>query len=211
MGGDRYLGVVSELSGTATRDERRPDVERRLISAVTALCADGTAFGTLSMSRIVREAGLGRATFYLYFADRSAFVLRLVDHVRDQLMASVSASWRSADDQESLTRALAEFVEVYHREFPLITAVVDAGAGDVVVAEALENRIQGFITESAQVIEAAQAGGVVRPELPARETASALVWMVERTCYRMAGSGDSGARARLADALAMIAWHSLHP
>ncbi|MEV0341446.1 hypothetical protein AB0H49_20690 [Nocardia sp. NPDC050713] len=62
--------------------------------------------------------------------------------------------------------ALTEFVEVRFREFPLITAVVDASIGDAAVAERVETNPQRFIDdESVQVIEAAQARSVLRADL----------------------------------------------
>ncbi|MCV7236016.1 TetR family transcriptional regulator [Mycobacterium branderi] len=64
---DVFTSGHPAISGRAPRDERRPDVERRLFAAVDTLCADGTPFAEVSIARLVREAGLGRATFYLYF------------------------------------------------------------------------------------------------------------------------------------------------
>lgn len=202
--------LVTEISGSASRDERRPDVERRLIAAVVELCSGGALFADLSIARIVRTAAIGRATFYLYFPDRSAFVLRLVDHVRAELAGSVAAVWRAAGDRGALETALADFVEIYAREYPLITAVIDAAVTDARVAGQIEANLQSFIDESTRTIEAAQKRGIVRGDLPASETASALVWMVERTCYRMIGGSDEQQRARLNQALTTITWQSLH-
>ncbi|MFD3747480.1 TetR/AcrR family transcriptional regulator [Nocardia sp. NPDC058633] len=202
---------MTEISGSASRDERRPEVERRLIAAVSDLCAGGALFADLSVSRIVRTAAIGRATFYLYFPDRSAFVLRLVDHVRAELAGSVAAVWRAAGDRGALEAALADFVEIYAREYPLITAVVDASGTDAQVAQRMEANLGLFIEESARTIVAAQQRGTVRGEVPAEETAAALVWMVERTCYRVIGGSTEKERARLNRALTMIIWHSLHP
>ncbi|WP_410872671.1 TetR/AcrR family transcriptional regulator [Nocardia sp. A7] len=201
---------MTEISGSASRDERRPDVERRLIAAVTNLCADGGRFADLSIARIVGAAGIGRATFYLYFPDRSAFSLRLVDHVRAELAGSVAAVWRSAGDRDALATALADFVEIYANEYPLITAVFDAAVTDAQVAGRMEDNVQAFIAESARTIEVAQQRGIVSGDVPAIETASALVWMVERTCSRMIGGSDEQGRARLTRALTTIIWNSLH-
>lgn len=211
MCGRATLQLVTQISGSASRDERRPDVERRLIAAVGDLCAGGARFADLSISRIVRAAAIGRATFYLYFPDRSAFALRLVDHVRAELAGSVVAVWRAAGDRGALAAALADFVEIYARDYPLITAVMDAAVTDAQVAGRMDDNMRSFIAESARTIEIAQQRGAVRGDLPAGETAAALVWMVERTCSRMIGGSDEHQRARLTQALTTIIWHSLHP
>jgi AcrR family transcriptional regulator len=198
------------ISGKAPRDERRPDVERRLFEAVSSLCADGTSFTEVSVSQLVREAGLGRATFYLYFADRSAFVLRLIDHTREQIAGPVSVLWGTVlEDRAALEAALLEFVTVFSSEYPLAAAVVDAAANDPAAKAKLDEGMQMFITESAKVLKKAQKRGLIRTDLPAYETASALVWMTERSCYQLARRTDRAALKRLAHTLAMIAWHGL--
>jgi AcrR family transcriptional regulator len=201
----------STISGRAPRDERRPDVERRLIEAVTRLCADSRSFAELSISSLVRAAGLGRATFYLYFEDRSAFVLRLADYVRDQLARPVSVLWGAAlEDRATLDAAIADLVSTFCEEYAVIAAVVEAAASDPAVGTRLESNMETFITESARVLEAAQARRTIRSDVPPYETAAALIWMVERTCYRLASDKDPDRRARLSDALAGICWHALH-
>jgi len=198
------------ISGKAPREERRPDVERRLIDAVSKLCGDGTPFAEVSISRLVREAGLGRATFYLYFPDRSAFVLRLSDYIRERLAGPVSVLWGAAlEDRQTLESAMLDFVATYSSEYTLVAAVVEAGANDPAVKSRLEDGMQTFVSKSAEVLEAAKTNGVVTAELPAYESAAALVWMTERTCYQLGSTTDPDALERLAHTLATIAWRAL--
>jgi AcrR family transcriptional regulator len=198
------------ISGKAPRDERRPDVERRLFGAVSKLYADGTPFAEVSISQLVREAGLGRATFYLYFPDRSAFVLRLIDYTRERLARPVSVLWGAAlEDRETLEAAMLEFVTTFSSEYPLAAAVVDAASNDPAAKAKLDEGMQLFISESAKVLKKAQKSGLIRADLPAYESASALVWMTERSCYQLARVTDRAALKRLAHTLSMIAWHGL--
>jgi TetR/AcrR family transcriptional regulator, ethionamide resistance regulator len=199
-------------SGNAPRDERRPEVERRLIAAVSKLCSDHTPFAEISISRLVREAGLARATFYLYFADRSAFVLRLIDYVRDRLASTVGALWGATtlEDREALESTLLEFVTIFSAEYAVVAAVVETAGNDPSVGAYFNANMQTFVSESAKVLKAAQAKGVVRSELSAYETAAAFVWMVERACYQLADTADRKAHRRLAHTLATIAWYGLH-
>jgi TetR/AcrR family transcriptional regulator, ethionamide resistance regulator len=67
-----------------------------------------------------------------------------------------------------------------------------------------------FVAATTAALELAQAGGLVRAELPAGETAAALSWMVERTCYQVARDADDAQLERLAQALSAIAWYALH-
>jgi TetR/AcrR family transcriptional regulator, ethionamide resistance regulator len=197
-------------SGNAPRDERRPEVERRLIDAVSKLCGNGTSFAEISISRLVRDAGLARATFYLYFPDRSAFVLRLIDHVRDRLSPAVSLLWGAAlDDRQALEATLLEFVTIFSAEYAVIAAVVETAGSDPAVGAYFDANMQTFITETAKVLQAAQAEGIVRAELSPYETAAAFVWMTERACYQLANTQDGKAHRRLSHTLATIAWYGV--
>ncbi|MEB3031879.1 TetR/AcrR family transcriptional regulator [[Mycobacterium] nativiensis] len=197
-------------SGNAPRDERRPEVERRLIGAVTKLCGDGTPFAEISISRLVREAGLARATFYLYFPDRSAFVLRLIDYVHDSLARPLSALWSTALlNRQTLEAAMLEYVTIFSTEYAVIAAVVETASSDPAVGSTIDANMRTYISESAKVIEAAQAKGDICAELSAFETAAALVWMSERACYQLADTRDADAHRRLAHTLATISWNAL--
>ena len=56
----------------AKRQERREQIERRLLDATERLMADGASFTELSVDRLATEAGISRASFYIYFEDKGA-------------------------------------------------------------------------------------------------------------------------------------------
>jgi TetR/AcrR family transcriptional regulator, ethionamide resistance regulator len=62
----------------------------------------------------------------------------------------------------------------------------------------------------AQVIEAGQADGSIRPELAAATTASALVWMVERECQQNLPNEPPDYDPELVRTLTEIAWGALY-
>ena len=62
----------------------------------------------------------------------------------------------------------------------------------------------------AQVIEAGQVDGSIRPELPAATTASALVWMVERACQQNLPNKPPDYDTELVSALTEIAWGAMY-
>ena len=54
----------------AKRQERREQLERRLLDATERLMRDGASFTELSVDRLSSEAGMSRASFYIYFEDK---------------------------------------------------------------------------------------------------------------------------------------------
>ena len=199
-------------NGRAPRSQRRPVVEARLIEAVERLTGDGTAFSEVSIAALVAEAGIGRATFYLYFADRSSFLLRLADHARDLIAEPLGAVWGDLDvDRPALEATLRDILRRYREQRSVISAVIDAAGTDPLVAARLAEGMRLFVAATTVAIEAAQRAGSVRAELPCAQTAAALSWMVERTCYQIARDADDGELEQLAIALTAISWHALHP
>ena len=57
-----------------SRADRRASLERQLLTATERLMQEeGQAFTELSGDRLVTEAGISRATFYVYFEDKGSF------------------------------------------------------------------------------------------------------------------------------------------
>jgi AcrR family transcriptional regulator len=200
------------LDGRAPRSARRPGVEARLIAAVQRLTDSGRPFSSVSVAELVAEAGIGRATFYLYFADRTAFLLRLVDHARAQIAEPLDLVWGNpALDHGALTEVIRTVVARFHRHAAIISAVLEAAAVDDLVAARLDAEMQGFIATGTTVLAFAQAAGMIRPELRPPQTAAALSWMIERVCYQAVRQAQEAELEAIAETLSAIVWHSLHP
>ena len=62
----------------AKRQERREQIERRLLDATERLMRDGASFTELSVDRLSTEAAMSRASFYIYFEDKGHLLRRLI-------------------------------------------------------------------------------------------------------------------------------------
>ena len=56
-------------------------MERRLLDATERLMRDGASFTELSVDRLSTEAGISRASFYIYFEDKGHLLRRLAGQV----------------------------------------------------------------------------------------------------------------------------------
>src|SRR5881628_1602946 len=77
----------------AGRQERRGQIERSLLDATERLMADGASYTELSVDRLATEAGISRATFYIYFEDKGHLLRRLTRQVFDDLAGSGEKWW----------------------------------------------------------------------------------------------------------------------
>lgn len=197
-------GPATALGGDAPRDQRRPGVEAALFSALGRLMEQGAVPSDIPIGRLSREAGISRATFYLYFADRRAFNLRLVVHGWELLAQALQHLWEAVTSGgRTVESALYELMRVYRDNWAIMHAVMDAGATDSEVAESIRSRMDALIEATATALEQGQRAGTIR-DVPARETASVLVWMAERACSRLGRASDDDQLRRLARAMSQL-------
>src|SRR6202046_5480222 len=78
------------------RQERREQIERRLLDATERLMRDGASFTELSVDRLSTDAGMSRASFYIYFEDKGHLLRRLAGQVFADLAESAERWWSVA-------------------------------------------------------------------------------------------------------------------
>ncbi|KKC00498.1 TetR/AcrR family transcriptional regulator [Mycobacterium nebraskense] len=194
------------------RQQRREQIERRLLDATERLMRDGASFTELSVDRLSTEAGISRASFYIYFEDKGHLLRRLANQVFADLAESAdrwwSVSWRH--DPGDVRAAMDGIITSYRRHQPVLVALNEMAGYDPLVAATYRNLLTAITGRMARVIEEGQADGSIRPELPAATTANALTWMVERACQQNLPVQPRDYDAELAATLAEIVWGALY-
>ncbi len=137
-------------------------------------------FRELTVDEVMRRTDLSRPSFYVYFRDRHHLVLRVVEHLGAELR-TMAKRWYTGDgDGRALAReAMEGIVEVFADNGPVLRALADAAADDPEVERVYDALVQSFVDATREHINAEIAAGRVL-ELDAAETATALVWMMER-------------------------------
>jgi TetR/AcrR family transcriptional regulator, ethionamide resistance regulator len=195
----------------AKRQERREQIERRLLDATEHLMRDGTSFTELSVDRLSTAAGMSRANFYVYFEDKGDLLRRLAGQVFGELADSAELWWGVAwrHDPGDVRAAMAGIIASYRRHQPVLVALNEMAGYDPVVAATYRQLLTAISGRMTQVIEDGQADGSIRRELPAATTASALTWMVERACQQNLPNSPPEYDAELTTTLTEIAWGAL--
>ena len=195
-----------------TREQRREQMERRLLDATERLMNDGASFTELSVDRLSSEAGISRASFYIYFEDKAHLLRRLARQVMGDLAEGGARWWGRAwrHDPADLRAAMAGIIASYRRHQPVLVALNEMAAYDPSVAATYRDLLADIAQRLARVIEDGQADGSIRPELSAATTADALTWMVERACHQNLPVKPCDYDAELATTLTEIAWGALY-
>lgn len=196
----------------ANREERRERIERQLLDATDRLMADGTSFTELSVDKLATEAGISRASFYIYFEDKGHLLRRLASQVFGDLTQAAERWWGVAGqrDPADVHAAMAGIIASYRRHQPVLIALNEMSGYDPLVGQTYRELLTGIADQLTEVIESGQSDGSIRPQLPAATTASTLTWMVERTCHQNLPSQPASYDAELADTLTQIIWGALY-
>jgi TetR/AcrR family transcriptional regulator, ethionamide resistance regulator len=199
--------VNTDGEGRLARGRRRrrtpEEAEREIIAAAEGLLRE-RPFRELTVDGVMRRTDLSRPSFYVYFRDRYELMLRVVEHLGGELLA-MSERWLSGTgDQRAVARdALEGIVSVFAEHGPVLRALADAATDDPRVEQAYANLVQSFVDSTARYIEDEVAAGRVLPLAP-RETAKALVWMMERYLTLSLGRDPLTPRRAVVDTLATI-------
>jgi AcrR family transcriptional regulator len=196
----------------AKRQERREQIERQLLDATERLMAAGASFTELSVDRLATEAGISRASFYIYFEDKGHLLRRLTGQVFADLADAGERWWSVAQrrDPIDVLAAMTGIVASYRRHQPLLVALNEMAAYDPQVGATYREVLTAIAGRLTEVIEAGQAGGAIRRDLSAAITASSLTWMVERACQQNLPGRPPSYDAELAATFTQIVWGALH-
>ncbi|WP_029109721.1 TetR/AcrR family transcriptional regulator [Mycobacterium sp. URHD0025] len=196
----------------ANREERRERIERQLLDATDRLMADGTSFTELSVDKLATEAGISRASFYIYFEDKGHLLRRLATQVFGDLSDAAQQWWGVAArrDPADVRTAMSGIIASYRRHQPVLIALNEMSAYDPLVGQTYRELLAGISERLTEVIEDGHSDGSIRRQLPAAVTASTLTWMVERTCHQNLPSQPPSYDAELADTLTEIIWGALY-
>jgi AcrR family transcriptional regulator len=197
---------VTNLRGEANRE----DVLRRVTAALERLLADGAEFSDVTIEQLSSEAGIARSTFYVHFRDRRALLKQMAAVVLDELQEAAVPLFDQTDSAsiEDIGAGVRAVVEAYRPHELLMRPILAAAHSDPEVRMTYELALARSATTCEAFIRAQARHGRTRP-VPPRETAVALVRMIERTVTQEATGVSADRREQIADALAAIVWHAI--
>jgi AcrR family transcriptional regulator len=175
--------------------------------------ASGESYTALSVERIVKEAGISRATFYVYFEDKGDLLRTLTEDFVSRINEAASAWWnlRPGATKDDLYAAMRAIFDVYLPHKTVMAAVVEVASYDVGLRSLFGNLLEQTIAEVAGHIAHGQEQGSVDPRLDPDRTAAWLTWMAERGLYQLVAPANNGTKVeRLLDALTDITWNTLY-
>jgi len=187
------------------RDINRRDRTRALLDAALAeFLARG--LDATSIDHIARAAGIGKASFYSYFADKAELVTTLLAPVRERAFAAMDACYErivAAEDFDAFRRAqelmAVELLGTFAANLDLLRVMLQEARGPATGARAPIRALYDELVERAVAHnEAAHAAGLIRDIHP-RVMALINLGAIERLAVGFLSGeelGDPGEAAR---------------
>ncbi|MEV0333383.1 TetR/AcrR family transcriptional regulator [Nocardia sp. NPDC050717] len=189
-------------------DDRRAEFERRVLTAVEDLLADGTPFTEIAVQKIAAASGSARSTFYRYFPDKSRLLIRMAELATTDLFAAAESWWGAehTDQQAGVVAAMRAMIGGFRDYRYLLLALSEVASYDREVGAYWRARVATFLELVRARLEAERAAGRVGPRLDPQATALVVTSMVERT-ISVAFAVDTGIDDEaLAESLGRAIW-----
>jgi AcrR family transcriptional regulator len=206
------MGSLTRNQNNQQRGERRAEVREALLRSAGKLLNDGVGYTEISVERLIADAGIARATFYVHFEDKGALLRAWLADMLTELDAVIDG-WlplHGHSSRDELRAALARVLHTYRPYARPMAAVFDAAQYDPEVRREIDTLMAANIARLEQHIERGQQEGWIVDSILARETAGWLIWMVERVLHQLTGfSSDEEAELHV-DTYADIVWLALY-
>jgi AcrR family transcriptional regulator len=187
-------------------------MRERLRVAAETLMAQDESYTALSVERLVREAGISRATFYVYFEDKGDLLRALAEDFVERILEAASIWWQlpPGATKADLRAAMQAVFDAYLPHKVVMAAVVEVASYDAGLRTLFGSLLERTISQVANHIAAGQKQGFVAPGLDPQRTAAWLTWMAERGLYQLVAPADRQTAERLLTALTDITWNTLY-
>lgn len=197
------MTTVGQPRAARGRRAGRPsgdDRELAILSTLERLLED-RALSDISVDDLAKGAGISRPTFYFYFPSKDAVLLTLFERV----LAAADATLEGRADDYATDPAAAWHDGIYAFFAPLRAHLTVTLAGVAATTSNAEMRelwstfMQKWVDRAAAVITAERARGAAPDTVPARDLATALNLMNERTMF----ASYTGQRPSIAEDVAL--------
>jgi AcrR family transcriptional regulator len=194
-----------------TREKRREAIANRLFVIVERLLAEGSVFSEISVEQLIKEADIARSTFYVYFEDKGALMVELMDRVT-KAVGDAADDWFNLSPsatRKDLRNAIARLGAAYRQHGPMMSAIIEAASYDprvrdqyaVVMERRFEDMNRSFIPQ--------QRNGSIRRDIDVAAVTPWLAWMFERGLYQWANL-SSGMTESALDGATSVVWQTLY-
>ncbi|GHC91143.1 hypothetical protein GCM10007079_38190 [Nocardiopsis terrae] len=158
---------------TRVKHDRADSATRAALLTAARRVFERNGYARTTVAGITAGAGVGRATFYVYFASKEEVFAVLAEGVRDRFLASQELDGIDADDPYAVVRAtVTAFLDAYTENLAFVTVLQHQSLSDPAMGELWEE-IHGLPRRRSarytrRLVERGAADPAASPEAVAR-------------------------------------------
>ena len=181
---------------TRVKYDRADSATRAALLTAARRVFERSGYARTTVAGITAEAGVGRATFYVYFASKEEVFAVLAGLVRDRFLASQELDGIDADDPHAVAAAtITAFLDAYTEHLAFITVLQHQSLADPAM-RALWEEIHGLPRHrSARYTRRLVERGMAAPAAPPEAVAQAAGGMVAAFADGLAAAPEDRDRA----------------
>lgn len=187
----------------STRVRRTPEAAEAEILRAAGGLLRGKDFHSVTVEQVMSRTGMRRSSFYNYFADRNALVMRLLQRIENEMM-EVSRPWLATGGPHLLGDALDGIAAIYAEHGHVLRAAHEASFHDAAVEQRYRHALlQNFMDAVARRLRAEHRAGRATVPDPAH-LAHALLLMNASVLAERLGRPPTDRTAAVARTLRFI-------
>ncbi len=205
---------MSRLASRAERSrrERREVVQQQLLDALASQLERGTSLAAVKVEDLASDAGISRATFYVYFQDKVELLEEWLLETR-ATMFEVSNSWYAGPPPNStaeLTGLVRAVFDGYRERLTLMAAMHEMALYDETLREEFAEALELHFSALSDHIARGQRFGAIDGRLRPRETAEWLVSLLERVPTQIDRQASAKELELHLEAVVGVIWSTLY-
>ncbi|WP_174186599.1 TetR/AcrR family transcriptional regulator [Nocardia barduliensis] len=193
----------STWSVRAARERSQTSRHRDLLDAAARVFAE-RGYDNTTVAAITAEAGVSRATMYVYFASKEEIFFALAERVRDDFLAAQEPGIEDDDPRTMLRATIESFADAVAAAGPLLRLIDERGAVDPKVAALAEEITERPIRRFTRYLQHQLDAGRVAPAVAPRVIAETIGYALTAGVLARRNA-DEPTRAEYRDAMATVA------
>ncbi|MET7771899.1 helix-turn-helix domain-containing protein [Nocardia sp. NPDC005366] len=157
----------------SARERSHTDRHRALLDAAARVFV-ARGFANTTVAAITAEAGVSRATMYVYFASKEEIFHALAARVRDDFLAAQQPDLESDDPRIMLRATIESFAAAVDTAGPLLRLIEERGAVDPALAPLADEIAERPIRRFTRYLQRHLDAGTVTPVAPPRVIAETV-------------------------------------
>lgn len=186
--------------------------ESRILDATSAILATGQHYADIPVERILEVADVSRSTFYQWFPDKRALILRLTGPLLEEFVATADRYWKEPSQArpEALADVVVELFASARRYRVIWRAYLETTSTDTQFGDNFRRGLHSYTTGIANRIRTEQTAGLISADVDPDQASRFIVVAMQAGFSDVMQLDDDSHDRAFAEAMARSFWLTMY-